>query len=334
MTHSLRLIVLLGLSSASFPAQGEFRRVPLGVEQSCPARLQSNLGIPYRCQRWADRTAKLPLWQDFLGFRFGRLRYSDWRYLMRIYGSWHNARLLSPYDARRSYELLDFMPPMIQALDKHRFYMQQTPIIQNNDAKTLAVAQLVTNCWGTVYEILRLAKASKAESPVLFATAADPMLSILRRVSTSPATSMQPGDILLISHRHRDREYLDHAAIAIDRGLFFEKAGTGDEVPYRFVEEATLRRIWNPAIFTYEIRRSSSEAALPQPQNIFSLKQHPNPNYLALWPRSLARNLTVLESADGSPPTFLRMQSMPSLRQVQERFQLPEEAYRRNGLRP
>lgn len=354
--------------SITLPAYSEFRHVPLGAVQTCDVSLRSSLDIPYQCQRWVDSTAKLPLWQDFLGFQFGQISHADWLQLSQTYGNWHNTQLLPPYDPQRNYELLDFMPPVIQALDKHRFYSERVsnnrisservsseqvyneqvssqqisrkptgegmPEVGGLGSGDSGVAQWITNCWGTVYEILRLAKGARVESPVLFATAAEPMLKMLRNAS-APVSSVQPGDILLISHYHGDREYLDHTVIVIDQGLYFEKAGAGDEVPYRFVDEATLRRIWNPTVFTYQARRPHPALRLPQPHESFSLKSLALPKNLATHPLARQRSpspflahLTVIETPE-APPTFLWMQAIPPLRQIQGRFQLPQSAYRR-----
>jgi hypothetical protein len=290
-----------------------------------------------RCVRWVDKTAKLPFWQGSLGFQLGRLSYAQWQKLTKTYGAWHNASLLAPYNPQRNYELLDFMPPTLQAWDRHRFYAQEQTLSGLNiggGRSPLTKVQLVTNCWGTVYEILRLADGLQVQSPVLFVTAAQPMLETLRQISIA-VKDEQPGDIVLISHRHGDREYLDHTVLVVDRNLFFEKAGTGDEVPYRFLEAQTLQQIWNPAIFRYELRHPLKSQRLPLPSDRFSLKQQ---NQFGLERLGLAwakwsPHLTVVEDL-GTPPTFLWMQPLPPLQSVKGRFQLPPAAYQANSLWP
>jgi hypothetical protein len=327
------ILSLLSLSLA--PARGEFRKIPVSKTEACFFQLSRSKKIPHHCILWVDETAKLPFWKRSLGFQFGRLSRSQWQALAHAYAAWHNADLLAPYSAQHSYALIDFMPPTLQALDRHRFYAQTQPIVGLLPPSTQV--QLVANCWGTVYEVLRLAHKPQAESPVLFAAAAQPMLETLRAIST-PAADQKPGDILLLSHRHGDREYLDHVVLVIDHYLFFEKAGTGDEVPYRFVSTQTLTQIWNPTIFRYEVRRPLTQQRLPSPSDRFSLKQQ-TPLRLPLlgWERwrlgaKLSR-LTAIESVD-EPPTFLWIQPLPPLQQTQGRFQLPPAAYRADTLWP
>jgi hypothetical protein len=319
-------------------ANAAFRKIPVSRTEPCSFRLSGMETIPHHCIRWVDETAKLPVWQGSLGFELGHLSHGQWQKLTKIYGAWHNASLLPPYNSQRNYDLLDFMPPTLQALDRHRFYAQE----QRVAGRTLGVQepltkiQLVTNCWGTVYEVLRLAHRPKVESPILFVTAAQPMLETLRQVST-PADAEKPGDILLISHRHGDREYLDHTVLVIDRNLYFEKAGTGDEVPYRFVASDTLRQIWNPAIFRYELRRPLPDKPLPPPGDRFSLKQQ------SVLGRSLRKDgwtlgaklshFTAVEDPD-TPTILLWIQPLPPLQNIRGRFQLPATAYGANTLWP
>jgi hypothetical protein len=325
------VLSLLILNSA--PAQGEFRKIPVSRTEACLFSLSSSKEIPHHCIRWVDETAKLPFWQGSLGFGFGRLSRSQWQTLTHTYAAWHNADLLAPYRAHHNYALIDFMPPTLQALDRHRFYAQVQKIEGLSPlGKVLTPVQLVTNCWGTVYEVLRLAHKPQAQSPVLFTTAAQPMLETLRAIST-PAEDQKPGDILLLSHRHGDREYLDHVVLVIDRNLFFEKAGTGDEVPYRFVAAQTLTQIWNPAIFRYEVRRPFANQSLAWPGDRFSLKQQPEVKLPLLGWQRWRRHLTIVEDLD-TPATFLLIQSLPPLEQIKGRFQLPSMAYRANMLWP
>jgi hypothetical protein len=343
MNKSILLSLLSLFVLEATPANGAFQKIPISKMERCALRLSSAKTMPQQCIRWIDETAKLPLWKDSLGFNLGRLSYAQWQKFIQIYASWHNSSLLSPYSPQRNYALLDFMPPTLQALDRHRFYAQEMKIAgQTLGAQQTSPIklQLVTNCWGTVYEVLRLAHAPQVESPLLFATAAQPMLEALREIST-PVLDQKPGDIMLISHRHGDREYLDHAVLVIDRNLFFEKAGTGDEVPYRFVGAETLTKIWNPKIFRLELRRPLNSRHLTLPSDRFGLKQSAASTFglpIFEWqkwvsPGGQRSHLTVIEAPD-VPPTFFGIQPLPPLKRIQGRFQLPPAAYQGNALWP
>jgi hypothetical protein len=312
------------------PVTAEFRKITYRRNERCSVTLASVSGVAYRCRRWLDETAKLTVWKPALGFEFGRLSHQNWQHLMEVYAGWHNRHLLLPYDKTHHYELLDFMPPTIQAVDRHRFIGQKQVWAHHGQSQSV---QLVGNCWGMVYEVLRLAQKPVAESPVLFATAAPPMLKVLETASVpiSP-TAVRAGDILLLSHQHGDRVYLDHVALVIDQGLFFEKAGAGDDVPYRFVDIATLKRTWNPAIFTYSIRRPLLQRNLPHPTATFSLRKRQR-QPIGSWPFAVQQQLTLVENPD-TPPTWLWIQPLPPLQRVQGRFQLPTAAYQAEHLWP
>jgi hypothetical protein len=209
----------LVLYSNFLPALAAFQKTPASRIESCTLRLSHAPEIPHQCLKYVDKSVQLFFWQTSLGFQFGRLSRTQWQILSQHYSSWHHHR--TPYNSLRNYDLLDFLPPVIQALDRHRF------ISETRSLSPVSDRQLVTNCWGTTYEILRLSQRSTLESPVLFVTKAQPMLNLLRRISTPITTTIQPGDVLLVSHRHGNQEYLDHTAIAIDQQIVFEKAGTG-----------------------------------------------------------------------------------------------------------
>jgi hypothetical protein len=299
-----------GLDSSFLPAQAAFQKKPVSHIETCTLRLNHALEIPHQCLKYIDKSVQWPFWQASLGFQFGRLSRTQWQTLSQHYGSWHYRR--TPYDPLRHYNLLDFLPPVIQALDRHRF------ISETRSLSPAGERQLVSNCWGTTYEILRLSQRSTLESPVLFVTEAQPMLHLLRRISTQVATTIQPGDVLLVYHRHAHQEYLDHTAIAIDQQILFEKAGTGDTVPYRLIDLGTIRQIWNPQVFTYEWRRPIRGQRLPHPLQQFRVRdpvQHIPFPYTMTYP------------IKGGKTIYFPLLILPALQQQGLQFRLPPEAY-------
>lgn len=298
--------------------------VPTQIEKCSvhPPRLQ---GIPFECVRWVDSTNPFAFWQSGLAFRLGQISRPTWQTLMRRYGGWHNPQALPPYDPHRFYTLTDFMPPLIQSLDQHRF-VGQTYALPDLPSPVHVVA----NCWGTLYEILRSAHRSSASPMVLFAAEPGSMFALLRRISGPVSDTPQPGDLLLMSHRRGEHEYLDHTLLVIDQGLFFEKAGAGDRVPYRFVDLPTLQSVWNSAIFTYEYRRPVlSRRTLPAPQAYFAARADSPLALSAPW----ATHLTVIPDPE-APPLLFWMQPMPPPQLVQGRFQLPALVYQPESLVP
>jgi hypothetical protein len=337
------VITLIILTASS--ARSEFRAIVPSRVESCSFKLTEANGIPHRCLRAINERAKLAVWGSALSFDFGRLQRWQWQKLARAYASWHNPNHLSPYDANRHYNLMHFMPPLIQALDQHQFHTQHQrfggiSLATANSAAGSAPLQasLATNCWGLLYEILRLAQLPQVEPGVVFMTGIHPMLDLLRQHSSWVEGTHKPGDIVLIYHRYGQRDYLDHTVLVVDKNLYFEKAGSGDEVPYRLIDGDTLRKIWHPDVYTFESRRPRSDIRLQQPHRQFSLN---NPKTIpadasipAVLQGPIGSQFTGDWSegpVDGINPmadaTYFWIKRIPTLNQENGRFRLPERAY-------
>jgi len=128
----------------------------------------------------------------------------------------------------------------------------------------------------------------------------------------------QPGDIVLISHHHDNRTYLDHVALVVDQQLFFEKAGSGDHVPYRLIDRQTLEQIWNPDIYTFEYRRPYTQQLWSPPQQVFGSQSHPGIG---------TQTLTNISQTSHPQITHYAMAKLPPFVQVHGRFRLSPQAY-------
>lgn len=327
-SKSLQSSVQLCLAALGFmgwvePAKSEFRKIPVTSVESCSVPLAGAEDISYSCRLYRDANAKLPVWETALGFEFGRLTYRQWQQLVTTYATWHNRRNLAYYDRDRNYNLMDFMPPAIQAWNRHRFHEQDlTP--------ASPPTKLAANCWGTLYEILRLAKQDNPPAPTLFVTDRHPMLQTLRQGSMKIQATPQPGDIVLVYHQHGNRTYLDHVALAIDQQLYFEKAGAGNDVPYRLIDRQALEQIWNPDIYTFEYRRPYAHQQWHSPEQLFGKEG----NQFIVHGDSLAQSSprdNLSQSLPG-PMTYFAMKQLPALVKVQGRFRLSPTAYDPQGL--
>lgn len=285
-------------------------------KQPCDVTLTAAAEIPHTCWRSEARQATLPVWQFTLDFEFGQLTKSQWQRLSDVYASWHQHRTV-PYDAHRSYTLLDFMPPLMQALNAHTFHAEEAPLPHSlrssvsSDKQVPTKASLIANCWGTLYELVRTSRSVSA-LPFTFMTGPDQMADWLKQQTTPIMDHAQSGDILLISHRLGHRTYLDHVALMVDDQIFFEKAGTGNDTPYRLVNRKTLEQSWRPEIFTFELRRLNSKP-LHSPQKQFGLHSR---RTLSLFPgfasvsRSLTKNFSLVwfREQDAMTHYFYQMQ--------------------------
>ncbi|MGF1603249.1 MAG: hypothetical protein GFH24_608438n31 [Chloroflexi bacterium AL-N5] len=286
------------LVNGATPAWSELHPIPFTSKQRCNHKLAAAKDIPHVCWQHQNDQAKLPVWRSALGFEFGTLTRSQWQQLQQTYTRWQNRRL-APYDPQRSYTLMDFMPPLMQALNAHQFHVEKVPLptplpelLPSKDG----VASAIANCWGTLYEVLRTAQHNQS-MPYTFMAGPQQIEAWLQQASTPVIGAAQPGDILLIQHRRGDLTYLDHVALVIDDQLFFEKAGTGDETPYRLVDLKTLQQSWRPDVFAFKVRRPLQNQALLSPQKRFglhspaTLKEFPE---LARVKRSLAAQFSVV----------------------------------------
>ena len=267
------LVIALILACSPQIAIAEFAKLREDKVDRCDHELASIKDISYQCQVISDRSNSLEIWQNRLSFQFGQISRSQFNRLKNIYSGGRKTKSAVAYNSQTSYQLTDFLPPTIQALNHHRFI----PEVAGDENK-----QLYMNCWGLIYEVLREAIDVRSQ-PVIFMGQGSLMLDLLRDNSYNLATLsepedklakslVKPGDIILVLHKSSSgHEYLDHVAMAIDEGIYFEKAGTGAEVPIRITDETTIRQIWQPGVFSYEVRRLRENAVLPHPQAIFSL---------------------------------------------------------------
>ncbi|WP_299484516.1 hypothetical protein [Acaryochloris sp. IP29b_bin.137] len=294
--------------------------------ESCSFRLAGAQDIPHTCHLYRDANAKLPVWEAALGFEFGQLTHPQWRQLVTTYASWHHRRNLADYDRDRNYTLMDFMPPIMQAWNRHRFHEQNVATRRPPAIQT----KLAANCWGTLYEILRLAKQENPSAPTLFVTDSHPMLKVLRQRSMKIQSTPQTGDIVLVHHQNDIRTYLDHVALVVDQQLFFEKAGAGNHVPYRLIDRQTLEQIWNPDIYTFEYRRPHTHQQWLPPEQVFSL----NGNRRVADERSLVYQHSYHYSSQNLPGQIISfaMKQLPELVLEQGRFRLSSQAYDPEGL--
>lgn len=324
----LSLALALGCVGWAEPAKSEFRKIPVTSVESCSVRLVGAKGIPYTCRLYRDANAKLPVWEASLGFEFGRLTYRQWQRLVTTYGTWHNRQNVADYDRDRNYNLMDFMPPIMQAWNRHRFHEQEvaaSPMLARQPQHRLTTTKLAANCWGTLYEILRLAKQDNPPAPTLFVTDSHSMLNTLRQRSMKIQAHPQTGDIVLVYHQHGNRTYLDHVALAVDQQLYFEKAGAGDDVPYRLIDHQTLEQIWNPDIYRFEYRRPYSQHQWQPPAQVFGQ----NGNSYMVYGHAATQPRASQDSPSNvpGPMTYFAMKQLPPLVNVKGRFRLSPAAY-------
>jgi hypothetical protein len=238
----------------------------------------------------AGKEASLPSFALSLDAEFGRLSKSDFLKLMKIYSGWSETKSRVFYDTERTFYLMDFLPPLLQATNGCHFHSTRTPFGRrlpsflggpNDKVKRYSEQEvlLTYNCWGFAWEVLF--QADNADVSAMTISTADPTsawraftgsgFDLIQSSLSKPELlvpdnvairnqKIQPGDVLLIWHRNPTTAsgtdlYLDHVATCIDEDVYFEKSGSGDKVPFRLSTWEMITKNFPTFLFVWEWRR-------------------------------------------------------------------------------
>ena len=188
---------------------------------------------------------------------FGNLNEKQFRFLKKTYGQGLSNIF---YDRNKFYDLTDFLPPAMQALYGHHFLDEVSP----------GKRRIPCNCWGTAYELVRGAEEFAvfyADQDAVQRFFFDQRYSeqITEIPSTGPTydatTQLRSGDLFI----YTDGYYLAHAAVFVDRNLFFDKPGKNTINPFRLIIGKGLNEHPARRGDKVDIRRFRSAGKLPVP---------------------------------------------------------------------
>lgn len=227
-------------------------------------------GIPHKVFKVAaDKKKRID--SSFIKVVFGKIDKPTYDLLMKNYLGDGNV----PFDPKRNYELIDFLPAKMQA-----FVNRWMPIVKEVEPRipgeygasidrTLPVNVITGgfNCWVTVYEIMRDLtipldqKKAKIyffpifdyEREVLFNKSIHESSVVLSPEARKPSEAnfklrnegRKFGDIMGINVSTGSSQTLAHTAIWIDDDLYFEKTNIGFDTPIRLVKWDDLVEIYN-----------------------------------------------------------------------------------------
>lgn len=311
----------------------DFSRPSVIATELTPLKLARSQDIPHRILRKTVITGKYFFDSHFYDVEFPSLSESEFRRLQKIYGGWSKTRNQETYQSDKVWNLSQFLPPAMASKLGNVFQGEETlemlPHIFGSKADGQRIptpVQLISNCWGTAYEVMRAAQTPSEElilfyAPQRLAKAVffDPQWSeeirpISKTVSPDPSVrsaGLMPGDVLLIGDA-----WLQHVAIFVDDDLYFEKSGTGNTALYRLNTLETILATWPPDLHGYSWRRFHSRP-LPQPSELFNLRTSlPSNIDLSLFTEAEQRGLTAELNYDdrtGEPigATWLGMRRIP-----------------------
>ena len=202
-----------------------------------------------------------------LRFELGSLQKSQYEALMLHYGG---QNLVSWNPDKKDWQLLDFLPPKIQALSGR--WLASTTQIEPEipeawrnpyDNFSDPYVTIDMNCWTTSYEVLRDWKTPFANQSLQIGFFAGPDAlstfkkpehhasqtdlsrdSMFAEKSKERNQGRSPGDLLVI-HTVGSLEISPaHTAIWIDDDIYFEKTNSGGQDPFRLAT-------WNDAVSPY-----------------------------------------------------------------------------------
>ena len=199
---------------------------------------------------------------------FGRLDKKQFELLKAEFGGLSEV----PHTATRDYSVIDFLPPVVQAL-VHRDYdatagvtLPGTQSLRDGPGEDLIVS-ITPNCHGTAYEVAR-SYQQRVRPPTVSVLYGDAMPMVDAYDDTKlfkPLGAAKPGDDparLLAQLRPGDllahRTWMDgapgsllHSAVYLGGGLVFEKPDTeveGNETPYRLATYAQSKALVAAAV--------------------------------------------------------------------------------------
>lgn len=217
--------------------------------------------------------------QYALAIAFETLDAAHFEKLQAMFGGHSKVR----YASGRRYELLDFLPPAVQALANHTMEVslyeggeleEHATDAAKEDANYPDLLQsgfsIMSNCYNTSLEVLRTLNAEDGAKlhfyfPDRFSS--DELFTSDERSRAVTEDDLTFGDVLTVSTVEDDVSTLAHTAVVLSKELVFEKTNGSSDDAYRISLRrdvlAKYRRVPNVA-FAY--RRFHAPEELPELQ--------------------------------------------------------------------
>ncbi len=301
------LVVSCGLPSSSV---NDFQRATIIKTEITPFQLSRAAPFAHKVLRKQVASGKYFFDSDFYDAEFPNLSEADFNALKTRYSSWSSAQSAVRYAANRTWTLSNFLPPAMQATLEQVFVPEvrtrNLPKVfgpNATGARESTSVTLLSNCWGTAYEIVRAARSGENSLALFYAPQ-----QLARNAFLNPKWSeeirpfskedfanaqernkgLRTGDVLLVGDK-----WLQHVAIFIDNDFYFEKAGAGETALYRITHWNLLQQTWPSNLHGYSWRRFNKQT-LPNPSELFNLRSSfPAEISTSLFSEDEIANLTV-----------------------------------------
>lgn len=182
-----------------------------------------------------------------LQINIGRVTPEQFAKLHAMYGGQSQVT----YDANKAYNLIDFLPPVIQATVNHTFTSKTydtmalsnefDPSDENMTGELWGLikngAAFFTNCWGTSMEVVKFMRDPQLTTYTFSWPARWSVDETLKSDDYSKmvrSNQLRMGDVMLVSMKDTGMGYmLQHTAVILGENLVFEKTDTSESDPYR-----------------------------------------------------------------------------------------------------
>ncbi len=253
--------------------------VPI-LGQAQPVRISGldSLNIAYSARKieFGERRSQearvdYPRWPAFdnyvLDIEIGPLNKAQYDILVRTFMT----KSPPKFSARSKFQLVEFLPPFIQALNGLQF----NPLYEDFNWPQLSDEALknsvelndlerfrsyktplttLINCWTTAYEFLRTWKAEDENFDIditwLSRSTATQLFMSEALTQLTPPQPPRFGDVLVFSDYNNgpDEQMIQHAAIFVLPGLYFEKTDSTEDDAFRLVLESDIQRKYKEAL--------------------------------------------------------------------------------------
>jgi hypothetical protein len=265
----------LGCAARKFNSKSnEAVRAEIAAEgKSIQIKLSKVKNIPFNAtEHLPEQKFDLPnSLQKVVKVRFGKLEPKQFEFLKKQYG----APETQTFEPDHFYELQDFMPKIVQATIHHRMIERTISFKTENSGSEICKALIASNCWGTAYEYLRnnsagldIFQTSRTEfARFLFEKGKeqkDEGLSFFKKDKQNEVKLVAIFNRVLGNKLNAENSHLQHVAVEVDEGFYFEKTGLVGSYLYRFITQDTLLEMYPKNKFEHKVFIFSSEQTFPE----------------------------------------------------------------------
>lgn len=237
MKRIILSLTVLWLSSVSFGQE-----VFDSTSKYTPSKISEQVRPLEIVEHTPDILRKSYFYKSALQVKYGKLNEEDFKQLK---SSFNNSSLVK-FDLEREYELIDFLPPVGQALLNQVMFVterelrlektQELSDYYRGDYRGVIRTQTLSNCEGTAYEFLRsMWGRSDGSFAVYLPDRYAIEVALKEGAQRVKQEDLRVGDLLVVRawSEFLGAADIQHVAVVVGENLVFEKTGGYYDEPYR-----------------------------------------------------------------------------------------------------